>query len=145
MNTNTIATQSGALDAKPERVLPVLKEGTIIVPYRKGHSMLLYANLDAGSPDCFIRTRLHQERGVWYSDVDELADRPDICTPRDPHHYRGQGIVVFLTANQLTADMGVRITRMFNSGKSARGTVVKLPDDWQDLYAHDVQVRFKPI
>lgn len=125
--------------------LPVLAEGTIIVPYRKGWPMILYENMDSSNPDCFIRARLHPTKRVWYADVDEAKPERAASMPRDPHHHRSQGVVVFLSVQQLTYNVGIRVTRMFNSGKSARGTVIELPGDWQDLYTHDTGALFKPI
>lgn len=127
-----------------ERALPVISEGTIIVPYRKGWPITLFENTDPSSPDCFIRARLHLAQCIWYADVDE-ANTSRVSVPRDPHHYKSQGVIVFLTSQQLTEKDGIRITRTFNSGKSARGIVTELPRDWKDLYSNDTNSLFKGI
>ncbi len=127
-----------------ERALPVILEGTIIIPYRKGFPIMLFENTDQSSPDCYVRARLHLAQNVWYGDVDETSNSK-VSTPRNPHHHKSQGVIVFVPAQELTASSGIRVVRTFNSGKSARGMVTQLPRDWHDLYTHDTRGLFKPL
>lgn len=128
---------------KSSKPLPLLVEGDIVLPYRGNFPIMLFDNAQPENTDTFVRARKHPTLNVWYSDVDEQAIGD--AEPRDPHHWKSQGAVVFLTAQKLSVNFGIRITRVFREGLSARGVVIQLPEGVEFPYQHDTNKLFKPL
>lgn len=129
---------------KSSKPLPTLVEGDIILPYRGNFPIMLFDNIQPENTDTFIRARKHPTLDVWYSDVDEQAVG-DVAEPRDPHHWKSQGAIIFLTVQSIQVNCGIRITRVFREGLSARGVVIELPTGVVFPYQHDTEKLFKPI
>jgi hypothetical protein len=120
-----------------------LVEGDIILPYRGNAPIMLFDNAVDQSGDTFIRARKHPGLNLWYSEVDEEA--AGAAKPKDPHHWKSQGAVVFLTAQSIPINHGIRITRVFKQGLSARGQVIELPKGIVFPYQHDTEKLFQPL
>lgn len=122
---------------------PLLQEGDIILPYRGDFPIMLFDN--EAQADTFIRARKHQTLNVWYSEVDESAEN-DVARPRSTAHYKSQGAIVFLSVQQLQRGQGIRITRAFKGGLSARGVAIDLPANVEYPYQADTsKLLFKPL
>lgn len=117
-------TQNKTTAAMPRRV--EIREGDIVVPYQRGYPIMLFDNMAENQQDPFIRARVASDQKTWCSDVDLAAPNGE-ATPRDPQHTKSSGIVVFVSAQSVPTGFGVCITRVSQSGGSARGSLVPLP------------------
>ncbi len=128
----------------PEQPLPTIAEGDIVMPYRATYPMMMFDNAAGQSSDTFVRARKHVGLNVWYSEADMAAEHAT-GIPREPQHWRAPGIVVFLTESSIEPGYGVRITRVFKSGASARGVIMKLPPGVKYPYDSDTEKLFQPL
>lgn len=123
---------------------PMLTEGDIILPYRSSFPIMLFENYKENGTDTFIKARKHKPSNLWFSDIDEKAI-DNVAEPRDPHHWKSQGLIVFLINSEIPKNYGIKVSRVYQGGLSARGTLIELPRGVKCPYDFDTQALFKPI
>jgi hypothetical protein len=118
---------------------PLLSEGQIVLPYDRDHPMVLYKSNHENSVDAFVRAKFHEQLGLWWSETDFYAENgnPRLNAPgRDGN----SGLIVFVDPNTILCGLGIRITRVFNGGTSAKGVAIRLPIELKLLSYHDQRI-----
>ncbi len=98
-----------------------IKTSALVLPYSKTFPIRTYSNTKGKS--LFIRAKLFEKTDSWYAAVN-----PDGPTAVSSHGDR-TGVIVFVDRVLLPGE-AVVIERVFASGNCAKGSPVKLPDDW---------------
>lgn len=100
---------------------PVIKPSILVLPYNKKQPIRTYNNRKGES--LFIRAKLFEKNGSWFATVN-----PNGAVPVEPDDDQ-DGVIVFVP-RALQQGEAVLIDRVLPSGNCAKGTPVKLPDDW---------------
>lgn len=106
---------------------PVLLDGQIVLPYNTEHPIKLYRSNVDGNNDIFIRAKHDAINRIWWSEVDPEAENGNTRI-NAPGMDGNSGLIVFVEDYpRVLCSHGIRVTRIFNAGNSAKGVVFRLP------------------